>query len=120
MDNKLLFIPAVLIGLWAVFFREHPVQASDVIPAGVFAPVPEEGYPPRVRVVPEGYPGLMDIDNDGFVTDKDLKMVVDYWQGNRMLTSDQLSRADYDHDGVVGMYDVLGLGNYLMYGQYSG
>ena len=120
MDRKVLIIPGILLALWAVFHSANRIMAKDVIPAGVFAPTPEEGDPPRVRVIPAGHPGLMDIDNDGYVTDFDLRLALDHWQGIKTLTPAQVARGDYDGDGMLGMLDVLGISNYLMYGQYNG
>lgn len=77
---------AVALGLFALGRQRRPVG-----PGGAISPCPPLG----------------DVDDDGFVTTNDARLVLEAHAGLRTLTPDQLLRADVNRDGRVDSIDAL-------------
>jgi hypothetical protein len=78
-----------------VCVRGGLVEANST-ECGYVKPVP---YTAERRRPPCGNYG--DVDGDGYITEKDIQMVVDYSVGKIALTPEQLKRADVRGDGVT-------------------
>lgn len=90
-----------------------PIPTSTPIPTITPTNQPiSTSTPTQVRKTPP-CASYGDLDNDGFVTQADLDMASQAWEGKRTLTTEQAKRADVNNNGQLDTNDILMISDYL-------
>ncbi|MCX6819523.1 MAG: dockerin type I domain-containing protein [Candidatus Aenigmarchaeota archaeon] len=69
----------------------------------------------KVYTCTGGNQRIGDVNNDGKIDSKDLDILTAVWNGSISIGTQNVCCGDVDNDGVIGMYDVLALSNFIMY-----